>query len=207
MMVERHFAWFRLEDGQWLGEWQGHVPPPPAHLLMQVGDARMIGMNAWLQETQRFITPMGSPYDVREQCWDQDAWDDCPDGGAVCVDVTKFNWPVGDQYFHQWNTLDGGIEYPDMRHYIQLDRASKYIDANQSSSRFIRPTEQKALLDITGTALAPFHGSLHGQLTHENGRWLLTGAPAHVSDGIQHALDAGSVDIHAALVPQKALTA
>jgi len=68
-------------------------------------------------------------------------------------------------------------------------------------------TSLRGGMNNTDTALAPFHGSLHGQLTHENGRWLLTGAPAHVSDGIQHALDAGSIDISAALVPQKALTA
>jgi hypothetical protein len=191
--MTRHIAWFRLEDGQWLGEWRGRLPPPPAHLLTHVGDTRKIGLNAWLQDAQRMITPSGSPYETHEHCWDLAAWDDCPTGGAVCVDVTKFNWPLGDQYFHEWNTLDAGIEYPDERKYIQVDRASRAIDANQSSSRFVRPSAEKSILDITGTTLESFHGSLHGKLTFEHGRWMLTGAPAHVVDGIQHALDGGVV--------------
>lgn len=200
-------AWFRLEDGQWIGEWQGVVPSPPLSLLAQRGDAREMGMNAWLHDTQRLITPSGSPYDVQAQCWDHDAWEDCPSGGAVCVDVTRFQWPVGDQSFHRWNTMDGGIEYPDTRQYIQVDRNSQHIDANQVSSRPIRSTAQKAILDITGTALAPFHGLLTGHFTNKHGRWMLVGAPEHVSDGIQHALDTTFVDISATLVPQKALTA
>lgn len=200
-MTLRHLAWFRLEDGQWLGEWKGHLPPPLAHLLAQVGDARTIGMNAWLQDAQRMITPEGSPYDVHEHCWDLAAWDDCPAGGAVCVDVTQFGWPLGDQYFHAWNTLDAGIEYPGERKYIQVDRASQEIDGNHSSSRFVRPTEKKALLDITGTALEPFHGSIHGKLALENGRWVLAGGPAHIAVGIQHALDGDAVNIAEALPP------
>jgi hypothetical protein len=205
----RHLAWFRLEDGQWLGEWKGHLPPPPAHLLAQVGDARTIGMNTWLQDAQRMITPSGSPYDVHEQCWDITAWEDCPDGGAVCVDVSRFGWPVGDHFHHRWSTIDAGIEYGEMRHYIQIDRSRKYIDANQSSSRFIRPTPEKALLDITGTVLEKFHGDITGELSDEDGRWVLTGAPAHVADGIQHALDGGAVGISGALLPyeEKVLTA
>ena len=208
-MTLRHLAWFRLEDGNWLGEWKGHLPPPPAHLLAQIGDARTIGLNAWLQDAQRMITPEGSPYETHEHCWDLAAWDDCPTGGAVCVDVTKFNWPLGDQYFHEWNTLDAGIEYPETRKYIQVDRKSRQIDANQSSSRFVRPTSEKGILDITGTALEKFYGDITGKLSNENGRWVLTGAPTHVAEGIQHALDGGAVDIREALLPptEKVLTA
>jgi hypothetical protein len=203
----RHLCWFRLEDGQWLGEWRGHLQSPPTHLLAQVGDARAIGMNAWLQDAQRLITPSGSPYETHDHCWDLSAWDDCPAGGAVCVDVTRFNWPLGDQYFHAWNTIDAGIEYPSERKYIQLDRASRAIDVNQTSSRAIRPTAEKALLDITGTALEPFHGHITGKLSNTNGRWVLTGAPAHVADGIQYSLDTGQTKIDDALVPQKEVTA
>ena len=200
-MTWRHLCWFRLDDGQWLGEWRGRLPSPPTHLLAQVGDARMIGLNAWLQDAQRMITPEGSPYETNEHCWDLAAWDDCPNGGAVCVDVTKFHWPIGDQYFHRWDTVSAGIESSQVRKYIQVDRASREIDANQSSSRFVRPTEQKAILDITGTNLAQFHGDIHGTLTCGNGRWVLTGSPAHVAQGIQHALDDSAVDIQAALLP------
>jgi|GEM_PF-6664995 len=200
-MTWRHLCWFRLDDGQWLGEWRGRLPSPPTHLLAQVGDARMIGLNAWLQDAQRMITPEGSPYETNEHCWDLAAWDDCPNGGAVCVDVTKFHWPIGDQYFHRWDTVSAGIESAQMRQYIQVDRSRLEIDANQSSSRFVRPTMEKAIMDITGTALEPFHGSIHGKLTLENGRWVLTGAPAHVTEGIQRALDDDAVDIQAALLP------
>jgi hypothetical protein len=207
VVLIRHLAWFRIDDGQWLGEWRGDLAPPPVHLLMQGGESRAIGLNAWLHEIQRLISPTGSPYACGEQAWDQGAWDDCPAGGAVCLDVTKFGWPVGDQRCHVWDTVEAGIDYPYMREFIQIDRESRQIDANQSSSRFIRPTEQKAILDITGTELALFHRSIAGTLTREHGRWVLTGAPPHVADGIQHALDAGDIDIDEALAPhQKALT-
>jgi hypothetical protein len=204
-MSLRHLAWFRIDDGQWLGEWRGDLAPPPVHLLMQGGDARRIGMNAWLHEIQRLITPLGSPYACVEQVWDHVAWDECPDGGAVCVDVTKFGWPVGDQRFHVWDTVEAGIDYPDMREFIQVDRESHRIDANQSSSRSIRSSPEKAMLDITGTALAPFHRALTGTLSHEPGRWTIADAPAHIADGVRHALDAGGVDIDGALAPQKVL--
>jgi hypothetical protein len=154
------------------------------------------------------ITPEGSPYDTHEHCWDLAEWDDCPAGGAVCVDVTRFHWPLSDQRFHRWDGVGASIEYPETRKYIQVDRESLEIDANASSSRFIRPTAEKAIIDITGTALEPFHQkSLIGTLFNENGRWMLTHATAHGIDmhGIQHALDTGHIEIDEALVPQKAL--
>ena len=206
-MIIRHLAWFRLEDGQFLGEWRGEIAPPPGHLLMQVGESRAMGLNAWLHEIQRLISPTGSPYACVEHAWDQGAWDDCPAGGAVCLDVTKFGWPVGDQRCHVWDTVEAGIDYPYMREFIQIDRESRQIDANQSSSRSIRSSPEKAMLDITGTALAPFHRALTGTLSHELGRWTIADAPAHIADGVQHALDTGDANIDEALAPhQKALT-
>jgi len=141
-----------------------------------------------------------------------------PTPGEVGLDVTQFGYPVGDFCWMTFDEVDRRLEWRTMHKFIQINRATWEIDANNKSPRPVRSTPEKIVIDVTGTALAPFYGSLHGQLTHENGRWILTGAPAHVSDGIQHALDAGSVDIHAALwpqsvdihaalVPQKALTA
>jgi hypothetical protein len=200
-MSLRHLAWFRIDDGQWLGEWRGDLAPPPVHLLMQGGDARRIGMNAWLHEIQRLITPLGSPYACVEQVWDLVAWDECPEGGAVCVDVSGYKWPVGDHRHHRWDAVEAGLDYPQMRLFIQVDRESHRIDANQCSSRPVRPSDTKAMLDVTGTALAPFHGSVTGHLSRAHGRWALTGAPVHIADGIQHALDVGEADIDGALAP------
>ena len=59
-MGTRHLVWFRVETGGWLGEWYGALPapqvPPPL-----IGDARLMFLNACLQQAQRAISPFGSP--------------------------------------------------------------------------------------------------------------------------------------------------
>ena len=208
MRCMRHLTFFRAEDGQWLGEWQGEVPAPPINVLSLVGDQRTLALNAWLHETQRVITPNGSPYQMIDEAWDRDAWDDCPEHGAVCVDTTHFRWPVGDHCFHQWNTIDQGIEYPDSRHYLQIDTHHRVIEANQTSSRPVRPSltqPHTMVLDVTGSGLEQFHGSLLGPLDRQGERrWVLRDAPPHLSDGIQHELDAHGTAVDRALGHQNA---
>tara|TARA_R110002110_G_scaffold167960_9_gene369123 strand:- start:572 stop:1192 length:621 start_codon:yes stop_codon:yes gene_type:complete len=204
----RHFAWFHLDDGHWLGEWRGTVPSPPVRLLSKVGDARILGMNAWLQETQRMITPFASPYVVIDEMWDEAAWDTCEKGSAVCLDVTHLGWPVGDHYWHRWDAIDQALESPVQRLHLQVDRATRRLDVNQTSSRPIRSTAAKAMLDITDTPLAPFHGNLLGPVVRQDGRWVLPSAPAEMSAAITDALEATEcvVDMALAAAPEKELT-
>lgn len=206
-MTLRHLAWFHL-DGHWLGEWRGRVPSPPVHLLAQMGEGRAIGLNAWLQETQHLITPLGSPYPVEAHLWDEAAWDACEEGSAVCLDVTHLGWPVGDQYWHRWNALDQTIESPVNRLHIQVDRATRRLDANQTSSRPIRSSAAKAMLDVTDTPLAPFHGDLLGPVVRRDGRWTLPSAKPEISTAIDDALAATENAVETALAgtPEKELT-
>ena len=168
-MTECHLAWFRVDEGRWLGEWQGTLPAPvvPPHLI---GDARLMLLNEWLQQTQRAISPFGSPYPMTAQCWDLDAWDDCPPGGAVCMDVSMYNWPVGD---FQWAVFDGTdrlLDFREMRTYLELTPQTAMLDATAHSPRPIRATATKLIADVTGTPLEPWADRLHGRFVRRDGR-------------------------------------
>lgn len=165
----RHLAWFRVDTGECLGEWSGRVPPPIIpHGL--VGDARLGLLNEWLQQVQRVITPSGSPYEMQAQTWDLDAWDDCPDGGAVCLDVTMYGWPVGDFVWAVFDGVDRLLDFRETRTYIQMTPALATIDANSRSHRPVRSTPIKLIADITGTPLEPFAGQLFGRFVRRDGR-------------------------------------
>lgn len=168
-MTERHFAWFRQEDGRWIGEWQGRVPAPvvPPSLT---GEARLMVLNEWLQQVQRGITPFASAYATSAQAWDLDAWDDCPPGGAVCLDVTMYNWPVGDFSWSVFDGVDRLLDFREMRTYLQLTPATATLDASLHSPRPVRSMPQKLVADVTGTPLAPWIDQLHGRLVRRDGR-------------------------------------
>ena len=155
------------------------------------------------------ITPFASPYVVNDEMWDEAAWDACDTGSAVCLDVTHLGWPVGDHYWHRWDAIDQALESPVQRLHLQVDRATRRLDANQTSSRPIRSTAAKAMLDITDSALAPFHGHLLGPVVRREGRWVLPSAPVEMSVAINDALASteDAVEFALASEPEKALTA
>lgn len=169
MCVVRHLAWFRVETGRWIGEWQGAVPAPvvPPSLI---GDARRLVLNEWLQQTQRGITPFASAYSTMAQAWDLDAWDDCPPGGAVCLDVTMYCWPAGDFYWAVFDGVDRLLDFREMRAWLELTPALAMLDASVRSPRPVRSTPQKLVADVTGTPLEPWVDWLHGRLVRRDGR-------------------------------------
>ena len=169
MLVLRHFAWFRQDTGQWIGEWAGRVPAPviPASLI---GEARLMLLNEWTHCVQRYITPHGSPNEPQAQAWDLDAWDDCQPGGAVCLDVTMYGWPVGDFYWAVFDGVDRLLDFREMRVWLQLSPATAMLDASVRSQRPVRSTSQKLIADITGTPLEPWIDQLHGRLVKCDGR-------------------------------------
>lgn len=166
---ERHLAWFNVETGAWIGEWLGRVPSPIVPPSM-IGDARTMVLNEWQQQTQRLITPAGSPYQMQDQAWDLDAWDDCPPGGAVCLDVTMYNWPVGDFRWAVFDGVDRLLDFREMRAYLELTPATAMLDASVHSPRPVRSTPDKLVADLTGTPLEPWIDHLHGQLVRRDGQ-------------------------------------
>lgn len=196
MMVIRHFAWFRQDNGRWIGEWCGRVPAPDVPLGL-VGDARLTLVNAWLQEVQRGITPFASAHPMIEQAWDHDAWDDCPDGGAGCFDVTLYRWPVGDFIWAMFDGVDQLLDFRQMRTYIEVTPETAQLDVNAQSPRPIRSVLTKLIADITGTPLEPFAGRLFGRFCRRDGRivFVPTGAGSELPEAVTLSL----TDQHPAL--------
>src|SRR3990167_4046066 len=165
-----HLAWFNHEDGRWIGEWAGALPAPTI-VPGLIGEARLLALNAWQQEHQRYITPDGSPFPMHDQLWDRNRWDECPAGGAVCLDVTRFAWPVGDHVWHVWDDHHQALDWPDDYRFIEVDTDLKVI-AHQQSHRPVRSAVpgQRVLL-ISGTSLEPFYDDLWGQFVQRDGTW------------------------------------
>lgn len=194
-MVLRHFIWFRVETSEWIGEWQGRVPEPQVPLSL-IGEARLQVVNAWQQQIQRAITPSGSPYLMTAQAWDLDAWDDCPPGGAVCLDVTMYGWPVGD---FQWACFDGVdrlLDFREMRAYLEVTPQTAQLDASVRSPRQVFSTPQKLVADVTGTPLEPFVEQLWGRFVRRDGRIVFEPvAGSQLPEAIVHSLTDRNPDL------------
>ena len=185
MRVFRHFAWFnQATTGLWIGEWAGHVPAPVVDETAK-GDDRRLQLEAWQQQIQECITPFGGAvaiqlhrygalFDCEGSQWDFDRWDACPNGGAVCLDVTQFGWPVGDHVWHVWNRTDRLLDWPDAswHRFIEIRMDTLDVVANQSSHRPIRDAVPgQRVFDITGTPLAEYHGMIWGRFVRRGDRW------------------------------------
>ena len=168
-MVERHFAWFNVETGAWIGDWMGRVSAPVVAPSL-IGDARRMFLHEWQQQATRYVTPSGSHDPDAQACWNLDAWDDCPDGGAVCLDVTMYRWPVGDFAWAVFDGVDRLLDFREMRTYLEVTRARATLDASVRSPRLVRSTPQKLVIDVTGTILEPFSDRLFGRLVRRDGR-------------------------------------
>ncbi len=186
-MVERHFAWFRLDGGRWLGEWAGHVPATVMPIGL-IGNARLHVLNEWLQHVQRGISPCASRYEMRAQSWDVDGWENCPSGGAVCLDVTLYGWPVGDFRWAIFDGVDRFLDFRDMRTYLELSASTIQIDVTARSARPIRSTDTKRIADITGTVFESWIDRLRGQFIKRDGRIIFVPSDAGVPEGILHQL-------------------
>lgn len=167
-MIERHFAFFDRVKGCWLGEWRGVVPSPDIPLAI-TGDARLGFMDQWQQR----VTQNLHRFKVDAAIFDQPAFDACPKDGAVCLDVTRFGWPVGDHIWHKWNDVDRFLDWGDDHTFIEIDTGQRQIVANQKSHRPIRSSQGRCIIDITGTALASYYGSIFGTLEKGSKGWMI----------------------------------
>jgi hypothetical protein len=180
MAIQVHLAWFSRDDGGWIGEWRGRLPRPdlPAGLI---GEARLLALNAWLHDQQRYIAPQASAHETIDQCWDRDRWDGCPSGGAVCLDVTRFAWPVGDHVWHRWDDRELALDWPESsgQRFIQVDDDLR-VGAHLHSHRPARSVPGRRMLRVAGSQLEPFWGDLWGRFERRGAGWIFV-----PSDGLE----------------------
>lgn len=177
-MVLRHFAWFRRDTGQWLGEWRGLVEPPAIDPSI-VGDERLRQLDVWQQQRASELAPMFTAIGVLadadgDQVWNIAAWHDCPDAGAVCVDVTRFGWPVGDHVWHVWDDAAQSLDWPEssMHTFIEVQMNTLEVVGSQQSHRPVRDrVPGRRVFDITGSPLAAHYGRIHGRFVWCGDRW------------------------------------
>ena len=166
-MVARHFAWFHRGTGAWLAEWAGEVPAPTIPVTA-VGDLRHRLLNRW----QQTIAAQLADYPMVDALVHTDRWAACGAGEAVCLDVTPFQWPVGDHLWHVWDDAARALDWGPSHLFLEAETDTGRILANTASHRPIRAPEGRMILDITGTPLAAQHGHLFGTLAD----WSLTPA-------------------------------
>ena len=173
-----HLAWFlrrSVVGDQWIGEWAGYAPTPSDQVLRRSGNARLRALDCWTHEVQRRITPYWAAWPTVDSMWDADRYDACPTGGAVCLDVTRFGWPVGDHVWHRWDDLHRALDWPDSsgHRFIEIDIPTLRVVAQQHSHRPVRDAGPgQKVLDITGTAFERAWGGIHGRFVRmDNGLW------------------------------------
>ena len=122
----------------------------PAHVsgagrvdLMPSGHASVSGAQvandaSALKNASVYLGACHAPIVTLDATWDLDAWDDCPPGGAVCLDVTLYCWPVGDFYWAVFDGVDQLLDFREMRAWLQLTLATAQIDASVRSPRLVR---------------------------------------------------------------------
>lgn len=209
--IYRHFAWFRRHEGDWMGEWAGYVPLPDISPRLR-GDARADALEKWQTGLSRGISPIESAYATIDQEWHHARWNACPSGGAVCLDVTEFLWPVGDRRYHtyveiaqlldNWTAIRRSLSFK-----LGDDPDVLTISAAGVSTRPTRDAVPgKTVRDITDTPLEAVHEQLVGaRVVRLRSGWVLE--PAKMSSlgrlQGQKALDAARVDLDKIAIPKE----
>lgn len=170
-MVYIHLAWFDRR-GWWIGEWAGYLPQPPALRTGERTDDREQRMAAWLDALQAQIVPYAAPFQTIAEEWDGDARAAIERSGEqVCLDVTRFGWPVGDHVWHRWINRERLLDWGPEHTFIELRLDTLAIVANQTSHRPVRSAVPgQVVIDITGTPWEAFHGDLFGRFVREGDR-------------------------------------
>jgi hypothetical protein len=170
--VLRHLLWKHRTNQDYLGEWKGLVPPPEISPRL-IGDARKVALNDWLDWVIRNFDACL----LIDEDWDLDKWNACPNGMAVCLDVTDFNWPIGDHIWHTWNDTSHALDWPQMHYFFEvkeLDKDHLQIVSKQETHRPLRDAvEGQQCFHISDTPLEPFRHQLAGTFVRKNGVWQL----------------------------------
>lgn len=173
-----HLAWFLRRaspGGQWIGEWAGYAPMPHETILRRHGEARCRALDQWTHAVQRYITPEGAAWPTVEAIWNADRYEACPTGGAVCLDVTRFGWPVGDHVWHRWDDITRELGWPDAsgHRFLEIDVPTLLVLGQVHSHRPVRDAVLgQKVFDITGTPFEWAWGGIHGRFVRrDNGLW------------------------------------
>lgn len=147
----RHFAYYRQDDGAYLAEQLAPVNVP-AEFAALPESVRALAIDRWANAIA------------------------CPAPGVVALDVTRFDYPLGD---FCWSVLRFGdgengrplLDWPHMHTFVQLDRFDARIVAWNQSPRPVRSTADRLILDVTGTAWAAAYGTFGQFWDLGNGRF------------------------------------
>jgi hypothetical protein len=135
----RHFAYYSQADGSYVREVQ--LPGvPPAWIAALPGALRDYAFSRW---SHRRASPRP---------------------GEVALDVTQFDYPVGDFCWSVLRFGDGDdgkplLDFPTEHTFLQLVRVTGSVRAWWRSPRPVRSTEELWVLDVTGTALEALYGT------------------------------------------------
>lgn len=183
-----HVAWFSCITGRWIGEWSGYVPAPRPMPGLR-GEAYLAFLDEWTQHViGRYVAPHYSNWPTVDQVWNRTAFEACPDDAAVCLDVSRFDWPVGDHIWHRFDYVRRELDWPQSsgHKFLEIDLRTLQVVAQQHSHRPVRDgVIGQKVFDLTGTAFEPLWGSIWGRFVRRGDLWgfepteqsMPTGAP------------------------------
>lgn len=116
-----------------------------------------------------------------------------PAPGEIGLDVTQFGWPVGNLCHCRFDVVDRRLEWGQPRHYLEVQLDTLEIVANTESHRPIEAAAGRGIIDITGHALAQFHGRIYGRFVQSIDGWRLVPATV-LLPAEQAAIEAARVD-------------
>lgn len=180
----RHFAFFDVRAVQ-----------------MMDRDGHAFAGCAWVREAKGEVEPPDGPADPD--------WQDRVSGrqpGEICLDVTSFDYPLGDFCWMVYRPYDatepgtrGLLDSPMDHTFVQVNRHTLDIVANSRSPRPIRSTDDVLVVDVTGTPLEALYGRMFGRL--RGGRFVpASGRPA-LPDAACDALAASLATLDSHPVP------
>lgn len=166
MLTTRHFVFFRQSDGTYVREWKGQVEEPEI--------LRTRNQWPWLGRLSPLIRLAD---EERQAAFDE--WATVvsqPRCGEIGLDVTHIGWPAGDFcYCHiDLNRPKPLLDWGPMRHFVEVNEDLRIV-AIQTSHRPIHDAVPgQFVIDITGSAIEPFHGELlHAQFVKRGDAWSL----------------------------------
>lgn len=165
-------------------------------------DGERVDFHPYVREAKGDVMPPADGEDLT-------AWQDRVSGrepNEVCLDVTSFDYPVGDFCWMIFRPFDqtqpgqrGLLDWPDCRTFAEISPTLR-LCAYVQSPRPVRPSAgHPIIVDVTGTWLEAYyaaHGPLFGQFALGlDGRWSFTsddGRRALLPKTVHAMIDAAS---------------
>ena len=144
-----HFAYYRQRDGAYL--YERLIPVAvPMRLALLPADRRPHVFNRWANRVAR------------------------PRWGEVAIDVSRFDYPIGD---FVWSVLRFGagiegrplLDFPEERTFVQIEKQTGQLVAWTKAPRPVRSTADRWVIDVTGLAWEAAYG-VFGRFVETGGR-------------------------------------